>query len=256
MSQFGQELSPNDAPALPLWIDGHAYLLMAEQFHSVINAKGDVVRKVPLYGDDAVTIAVGSAEKGLAAWRAMAVEQRELCFTSLHELLARYRGHFCCLLEDEAGLSHELAEAELVQALATIAGRLSELHARTGVVGVTGDSLAPLAAPLSCAADALAAGWAVILKPSPKAPSALFAMAELFSRAGFPAGLVNCVHGDEQAMRALCANPSIALLAFAGSAALGERIAALAAAAAKPYLGGLPDGPLQTRWRALLGYQD
>ena len=256
MSQFGQELSPNDAPALPLWIDGHAYLLMAEQFHSVINAKGEVVRKVPLYGDDAVTIAVDSAEKGLAAWQAMPIEARELCFRTLHDLLARYRGHFCGLLADEAGLSHELAEAELGLALASIAGRLSELHGSTGVVAVTADSLAPLAAPLSCAVDALAAGWAVILKPSPKAPSALFAMAELFSRAGFPGGLVNCVHGDEQAMRALCSNSRIAALAFAGGVSLAERIAELAAAAAKPFFGNMPDGPSQTRWRALLGYKD
>ena len=27
MSDFGTELSPNDAPALPMWIDGRAYLL-------------------------------------------------------------------------------------------------------------------------------------------------------------------------------------------------------------------------------------
>lgn len=256
MSQFGQELSPNDAPALPMWIDGHAYLLMAEQFHAVLNAKGQTVRRVPLYGDDAVAIAVASTTKAIESWRALPVEVRENCFQALHELLARYRGHLCTLLEDEAGLSHELAERELDQALAAISGRLSVLHEVTGIAGVAGDSLAPLAGPLSCAVEALAAGWGVVLKPSPKAPSALFASAELFTRAGFPNGLVNCIHGDEQAMRALCNNAQIGLLSFSGADSLSQRIAALAAAAGKPYVGGVADGALQKRWRELLGYAD
>lgn len=256
MSQFGQELSPNDAPALPLWIDGHAYLLMAEQFQSVLNARGQVVRRVPLYGDDAVAIAAQSTARALDLWRVMTLAQRENCFQQLHELLGRYRGHFCKLLAEEAGFSHELAEAELNQVLAAIAGRLTELHDTSGVAAVASDSLAPLAAPLTCTVDALAAGWGVVLKPSAKAPSALFMIAELCSRAGFPAGLVNCVHGDEAAMRALCSRPPIAALAFAGGAEITRRIAALAQEGRMPCVAGSPDRELQRQWRTLLGYSD
>lgn len=253
MSQFGQELSPNDAPALPLWIDGHAYLLMAERFQSVVNGKGQVVRRVPLYGDDAVAIAAQSTSRALDSWRAMASAQREGCFEQLQELLARYRGHFCKLLEEEAALSRELADAELSQALAAITGRPTEWHGTGGVAAVASDSLAPLAAPLACTVDALAAGWGVVLKPSAKAPSALFMIAELCSRAGFPAGLVNCVHGDEAAMRALCTRPPIAALAFAGGADLVPRIAALANEGGIACVAGSPHPDLQQQWRTLLG---
>lgn len=253
MSQFGQELSLNDdAPALPLWIDGRAFLMMAEQFHSVVNAKGQAVRRVPLYGAEAVTIAGQSTTKAVAAWAALSAAEREACFQSLHELLTRFRAHFERLLVDEAGLSQDLAVAEVEQALAAIANRLAGTPARPGgIAAVASDSLAPLATPLACAIDALAAGWGVILKPSTKAPSALFACAELFSRAGFPAGLVNCVHGDEAVMRALCADAAITALAFAGGPELSQRIAALAAETGKPCATGQS---LPSAWSALLGY--
>lgn len=253
MSQFGQELSPNEAPALPLWIDGHAYLLMAEQFQSVLNAKGQVVRRVPLYGDDAVAIAAQSTSRALELWRAMTSEQRAGCFQQLQELLARYRGHFGKLMEEEAALSHELADAELNQALAAISGRSTECLGTGGVAAVASDSLAPLAAPLACLVDALAAGWGVVLKPSAKAPSALFMIAELCSRAGFPAGLVNCVHGDEAAIRALCTRRPIAALAFAGGAEIAQRIAALASAGGIPCVAGSPGAALHQQWRTVLG---
>lgn len=260
MSQFGQELSPNDAPALPLWIDGRAYLLMADQFQTVINAKGQPVRRVPLYGDDAVAIALASTRLALPVWRKQAVEDRNACFKNLHDLLCRFRGHFCDLLSEEAGFSHELAEAELERSLAAISGRvteiheLHELHKKDGIAAVASDSLAPLAAPLVCAVEALAAGWGVVLKPSSKAPSALFAMAEVFSRAGFPAGLVNCVHGDEQVMRALCSQPEIGALAFAGGADISQKVAAWAGQGNVPCIAGAPDGVSLGQWRTLLGY--
>jgi len=256
MSSFGPELSPNDAPALPMWIDGRAYLMMATEFQSVTNAKGQAVRRVPLYGAEAVAVAVQSTEQAVSVWRAQSVDAREQCFRQLHELLARYRGHFCGLIEDEAGFSHELAEAELEQSLAAIAGPVPELHAAAGVAAVASDGLAPLAAPLRCAVEALAAGWGVVLKPSAKAPSALFACAELFSRAGFPAGLVNCVQGDEQAMLALCAHPAIAALAFVGGESLSRRVGELAAADNKAHVSGAAGGELQKSWRTLLGYQE
>ena len=254
MSQFGQELSPNDAPALPLWIDGHAYLMMAEQFLTVINAKGEAVRRVPLYGEAAVVAAADSTEQAVRVWQVMSPEAQAECFKSLHDLLARFRGHLCGLLADEAGFSHELAEQELARALAAIAGRINSVHASASIAAVASDALAPLAAPLTCAVDALAAGWGVLLKPSTKAPSALFAMAEIFSRAGFPAGLINCVHGDEQVIRALCANKKVKALAFAGGADLSQKMAAMAGQHEMPCISGAPDGALQSQWRALLGY--
>ena len=54
---------------------------------------------------------------------------------------------------------------------------------------------------------------------------ALFACAELFSRAGFPKGIVNCIHGDEDAVKALAAHPDIVAMAFVGDEPLAVRLA-------------------------------
>ena len=56
------------------------------------------------------------------------------------------------------------------------------------VVAVVSDDRAPLLGPLRQAAPALLAGATLVLKPSPKAPSAVFALAELTARSGFPGG--------------------------------------------------------------------
>jgi succinate-semialdehyde dehydrogenase / glutarate-semialdehyde dehydrogenase len=255
----GAELSPDDAPALPLWVDGHAYLLMADRFHDVVDVAGRVLRRVPLYGEDAVAIAAPAAQRAIAGWRATDVLEREVCFRQLDELLARYRGHLARLIAEESGMDHERADAELKDALATIAGVIAGPHERldpTGrgdVAAVLGDAGSPLAGPLACAVDALAAGWGVVLKPSPRAPSALFACAELFSRAGFPKGIVNCIHGDEDAVKALVAHEDVAALAFVGDGALASRIGVIADAADCTFVAGENRGALESAWRRCLG---
>ena len=267
----GQELSPDDAPALPLWIDGHAYLLMADRFHNVVDGAGRVLRRVPLYGDDAVAIAVTSTERAVPVWRAADVAMRGENFRNLYELLARYRAHLARLIAEESGFSNEQAEAELEQALATVGDMAANLSAALGAVpgsagsaanesnaavrvaAVLGDAQAPLAGPLMCVLEALAAGRGVVLKPGPVAPSALFAIAELFTRAGFPKGIVNCVHGDEAAVRALCSHSGVSALAFCGAPALAGRVAAMAQEAGCRHAVGAPGGKLQSEWRRCLG---
>jgi acyl-CoA reductase-like NAD-dependent aldehyde dehydrogenase len=252
----GQELSPDDAPALPLWIDGHAYLLMADRFHNVVDAAGRVLRRVPLYGEDAVAIAAPSAQRAIAGWRASDVLEREACFRQLHELLARYRGHLARLVAEEAALDHERAEAEIEDALAMIAGVIAgraDATERGEVAAVLCDAGSPLAGPLACAVDALAAGWGVVLKPSPNAPSALFACAELFSRAGFPQGIVNCIHGDEDVVKALVVHEDVTALVFVGDGALASRIGAIAAAAGCAFASGESRAALESAWRRCLG---
>jgi acyl-CoA reductase-like NAD-dependent aldehyde dehydrogenase len=255
MSRFGKQLTPDDAPALPLWVDGHALLMMAEQFLDVQDATGNVLRRVPLYGEEAVAIAAASTQKAVPVWQAMTDAQRQACFAELQALLQRYGAHLAKLLVAEAGMPADLAEAELAQTAAAVGAAPAAQGPRstTAITVVLGDAQAPLAGPLACAVDALAAGCGVVLKPSPKAPSALFACAELFSRAGFPPGLVNCVHGDEKAVRALSAHPSLGAVAFCGDGELSRRIGEIVRADGKAFAGGRPGATLQSDWLRCLG---
>lgn len=250
---IGQTVTADDAPALPLWIDGHAYLMMATDFLPVCDATGKPVRRVPLYGEEAVRAAVESAPAGRARWLVMSAASRAACFDALAGLLARFREHLQGLLAEEAGLSGAAGEAELTAALAGLPGADLLTESGPALVAVISAAEAPLAAPLSCVVAALRAGSAVLLKPSAKAPSALFALAELCSRAGFPPGLVNCIHGEEKVLAALGREPAIERVAVVAAAARAARIAALVdpADAGKAVAG--PSGPaLLARWQATL----
>lgn len=253
MSAFGPKVEADGAPALPCWIGGHAYLAMAPVFFDVVAADGRTLRRVPLCGEAPVAAAIESAAAGLAAWCSLPPARREAGFVELHSLLERYRGHLAGLIAEEAGLSHELAESELREALAAASGIVAAPTAGRGVAVVIGDQLSPLAGVVTCTVAALAAGWAVVLKPAPAAPSALLAFAELCSRAGFPDGLVNLVHGDEAAIYALCASEAVSAVACVGSDELATRVREIVGESGQPFAGGPPNDEMLAAWRRCLG---
>lgn len=94
-----------------------------------------------------------------------------------------------------------------------------------GVVG----AITPWNVPLSMAgwklAPALAAGNAVVLKPSEMTPFSTLRIAELAIEAGLPPGLVNIVLGDGMTTgAALVSHPGIAKISFTGSTTAGRAI--------------------------------
>ncbi|HTN49335.1 MAG TPA: aldehyde dehydrogenase family protein [Burkholderiaceae bacterium] len=94
-----------------------------------------------------------------------------------------------------------------------------------GVVG----AIAPWNFPLSMvswkAGPALAAGNAVVLKPSEITPFTAIRLAQLALEAGVPPGIFNVVQGDGRtAGAALCAHPLVGKVTFTGSTATGAQI--------------------------------
>jgi len=94
-----------------------------------------------------------------------------------------------------------------------------------GVVG----AITPWNFPLSMAGwklgPALAAGNAVVLKPSELTPFSTLCMAELSIRAGLPAGLINIVLGDGLTTgTAITGHPEIGKISFTGSTLAGAAI--------------------------------
>ncbi len=90
-------------------------------------------------------------------------------------------------------------------------------------VGVVG-AITPFNYPLNLLCHklgpAIAAGNAVVAKPSPKAPLAAARLAELAARAGWPDHLFQVVHGAAETAMALARSP-IDLLSFTGGPAAG-----------------------------------
>ncbi|ACP22094.1 predicted NAD-dependent aldehyde dehydrogenase (plasmid) [Sinorhizobium fredii NGR234] len=92
-------------------------------------------------------------------------------------------------------------------------------------------AITPWNFPVSMAAwklgPALAAGNAVVLKPSEMTPFSTVYLAELAIRAGMPAGLINIVLGDGTVTgTAITGHPDIAKVSFTGSTGAGAAIMA------------------------------
>jgi succinate-semialdehyde dehydrogenase/glutarate-semialdehyde dehydrogenase len=103
-------------------------------------------------------------------------------------------------------------------------------HDPLGVVAVVSPWNFPLAIPLRQAAAAVAAGNAVVLKPSELTPLCGALVEELFRRAGAPPGLVRAVQGPGETVGdALVRHRGIHGVVFTGSTDAGRSVAQAAA---------------------------
>ena len=103
-------------------------------------------------------------------------------------------------------------------------------YAPLGVVAVVSPWNFPLALPLRHAAAAVAAGNAVVLKPSELTPMSGALVEELFRRAGAPPGLVRVVQGPGESVGdALVRHRGIDGVVFTGSTEVGRLVAQAAA---------------------------
>ena len=78
-------------------------------------------------------------------------------------------------------------------------------------------------------APALAAGCAVVLKPSELTSPTEHALLDLVAEGGVPAGVVNVVNGGAEVGAALTAHPLIDKISFTGSTAAGRKVMQAAA---------------------------
>jgi aldehyde dehydrogenase (NAD+) len=98
-----------------------------------------------------------------------------------------------------------------------------------GVVAALTAWNSPLGFVAQKCAPALAAGCAVVVKPSEFASVSTLEFAELTKRAGFPDGVFNVVTGlGSDAGAALVEHPDVAMISFTGSDETGARIASTA----------------------------
>src|SRR5204863_2295956 len=85
-------------------------------------------------------------------------------------------------------------------------------------------------------APALCYGSSVVFKPAELVPASAWALAEIISRAGFPAGVFNLVMGKSAEIgEALLTDPRIAAISFTGSQAIGRKVAQAAITGLKKF---------------------
>lgn len=207
-------LQTDTPPAIPLWINGHAYLTLAPAFQDVRNpVSREVLRRTPLCGAAEAQKAVEAAHTALPLWRAQPATARAALLVAVGQALAGYAGHFARLIVEETGKETPAAEAEVGKAVALLCGSLNaKASGAAAVAGIVGNAEAPLLDPLRLAVPALLAGAVVVIKPDPEMPSAIFALAELTARCAFPGGVFSVLHGAEAAVLGLRAIEGVSLL--------------------------------------------
>ncbi|MEV8466740.1 CoA-acylating methylmalonate-semialdehyde dehydrogenase [Fluviibacterium sp. DFM31] len=129
------------------------------------------------------------------------------------------------------------------------------------VAGITPFNF-PAMIPLWKMAPAIAAGNAMILKPSERAPSTALLLAEIFKEAGLPDGVLQVVNGDKEAVDAILDNETVQAVGFVGSTPIAQYIYGRAAAngkraqcfgGAKNHMIVMPDADLDKAADALIG---
>jgi acyl-CoA reductase-like NAD-dependent aldehyde dehydrogenase len=116
-------------------------------------------------------------------------------------------------------LGGELADAAQAQTLAFTRRRA------LGVVALITPWNFPIAIPAWKLGPALAAGDAVVIKPSSSAPGAVLELVEVLHEAGVPADVVQVALGGAEVGLALADDPHVRALSFTGSTAVGRQLA-------------------------------
>jgi acyl-CoA reductase-like NAD-dependent aldehyde dehydrogenase len=131
-----------------------------------------------------------------------------------------------------------------------------------GVVGLITPWNYPLLMATWKLAPAVAAGNAVVIKPSELTPQTTIKLVDIVNRF-VPSGVVNLVLGDSAAGRALVAHPKVRMIAITGDTSTGKAVATSAAATLKRVsleLGGkapilvFADSPIRETARDLIGF--
>ncbi|WP_052424938.1 aldehyde dehydrogenase family protein [Streptomyces fulvoviolaceus] len=227
-------------------------------FTSTDPATGKTVAEFPVCSSADIDAAVATARTAAVWWTGLRPAERERYLLDwagaiwsrreeLADLLHRENGKTLddCLIETVMALEHlrwAARNAERVLRTRRVnTGLLMVNHSATvqrlplGVIGVIGPWNYPLYTPMGSIAYALAAGNAVVFKPSEYTPAVGAWLARSFAEAvpSAPDGLLTVVTGDASTGAALC-HSGVDKIAFTGSTPTGRAVMAACAQSLTP----------------------
>ena len=225
-------------------IGGHR-VRQGEPFASVNPARPSEIIGTHLSAPPALANeAVQAALQAFPAWSRTPISQRAGLLVRTAALIREQHLDFCAWLTFEVGKNWAEADADVGECIdflefyAREAIRLTEAttpiqypgernqlrYVALGVGAVIPPWNFPLAIMAGMTAAAVVTGNAVVLKPSPDAPTIAARFLAVFEQAGLPAGVVNLVQGGPEIGRAIVEHPEIRFIAFTGSKKVGLEI--------------------------------
>ncbi|MGM0702596.1 MAG: betaine-aldehyde dehydrogenase [Pseudomonadota bacterium] len=209
---------------------------------------GSVLARVQQASAADVDAAVAAAREGQRAWAAMSGMQRGRILQRAVAILRERNDELAELETRNTGKPiSETAAVDIVtgaDALEYYAGLAAAIEGTQiplredsfvytrreplGVIGAIGAWNYPIQIACWKAAPALAAGNAVVFKPSEVTPLTTLKLAEIFTAAGLPDGVFNVVHGDGAVGAMLTEHDGIDKVSFTGEVNTGKKVMAAA----------------------------
>jgi len=207
---------------------------------------GAVVATVAESTPAEVQAVVDAARAAAPAWAATSVEERAAVLDRWAEAVEAHGDEIAAAVSREMGMPARLAQITQVELVANSLRSTAQAardfpwtrkhdgfevqHMAAGVVAAITPWNFPVYQCVTKLAPALAAGCAVVLKPSELAPTGPEKFVELGITAGVPAAVIGLVHGRGATTgEALVTADGIDVVSFTGSTAAGGRVGALAA---------------------------
>ena len=245
-------------------------------------ATGTQESEVLLASKSDLDSAVQKAKQSFESWSNTPPLQRARIIFKYKELIEKNSDLLTKLIVSEHGKVYEDAKGSLTRGLEVVEfacgipqmlkGEFTEnvgtnidswsIRQPLGVcAGITPFNF-PAMVPMWMFPMAIACGNTFILKPSEKDPSCSLKLAEIFSEAGLPDGVLNVVNGDKEVVDAILENKDIAAVSFVGSTPIAKYIYETAAKNEKRVqaLGGaknhcvvMPDCDLDQAVNGLMG---
>lgn len=265
------------------FIDGKRVEGTSGRFADVYNpATGEVQAKVALASKSELDAAIANAAAAQPAWAATNPQRRARVLMKFVDLLHRDMDKLAEALSREHGKTIPDAKGDVIRGLEVAEFCIGAPHLLKGeftegagpgidmysmrqplgvAAGITPFNF-PAMIPMWKFCPAIAAGNAFILKPSERDPSVPIMLAELMLEAGLPAGVLNVVNGDKEAVDGILDHPTIQAVGFVGSTAIAEYVYTRGCAAGKRVqcFGGaknhmiiMPDADMDQAADALIG---
>ncbi|MBV7264209.1 betaine-aldehyde dehydrogenase [Photobacterium sp. WH24] len=237
-----------------LYIHGQAIQATSGEHFTTRNpATGEVIAEIGQASEADMARAIESAKAGFAKWSAMSGAERGRILMKAVALLRERNDELAALeVQDTGKPLQEALEVDIATGAdvieyyaglaASLAGQQQDLghgqffYTRREPLGICAGIGAwnyPIQIAMWKSAPALAAGNAMIFKPSEETPLTALKLAEIYTLAGVPDGVFNVVQGDYRVGQMLSRHPEIAKVSFTGECGTGKKVMADAAGTLK-----------------------
>jgi len=233
------------------YIDGRWRPCTTSASNSVVDpASEELVGEIAAGGPDDVDFAVAAARRAFCNFSRTSVEERVALLGRILELIQQRAELFVDALVTEMGAAITFARASQVPFAAehvrvsmdvlrryrflTVNGTTATAKEAIGVCALITPWNWPLYQITAKVGPAIAAGCAIVLKPSELSPYSALLFAQVMHDAGVPPGVFNLLNGTGEVVgAALAAHPDVDMISITGSTRAGVLVAQAAAPTVK-----------------------